>query len=69
MTGLRLVEGLDLGALGRRYGIDVRKCFAGAWERAEQAGLVRWSGARARLTERGRLCSNELFADLLVDPR
>jgi oxygen-independent coproporphyrinogen-3 oxidase len=65
ILGLRLVEGIDVGRLGERYGLDVRAAFAGAWERAERGGLVTWSGPQARLTEHGRLCSNELFAELL----
>lgn len=65
MLGLRLIEGVDLAALADRYGIDPARCFAGAWERAEQAAVLERRGSRIRLTDRGRLCSNELFAELV----
>ena len=68
MFGLRLVEGIDASRLGLRYGVDVRDAFTVAWSRADEAELVEWHGDRARLTERGRLYSNELFADLLDGP-
>jgi len=65
MLGLRLIEGVDLAALADRYGIDPARCFAGAWEHAEQGGVLERRGSRIRLTDRGRLCSNELFAELV----
>src|SRR5262249_8717865 len=66
--GLRVVEGIDLAELGARYGADPSRRHADAWERAEAAGLLVREGDRVRLTSRGRLRSNELFADLLVTP-
>lgn len=61
MLGLRLAEGIDLEALGARYGIDVEARFAADWEEAEEAGLLLREGARVRLTGEGRLRSNALF--------
>jgi oxygen-independent coproporphyrinogen-3 oxidase len=59
--GLRLVEGVDLGALEREYGMRPE----GIGEMAE-AGLVECAGDRLRLTARGRMASNEVFERLLV---
>ena len=61
MLGLRLVEGVDLDALGVRYGTDVRARYAEDWERAVEAKLVVLEGPRARLTREGWLHSNDVF--------
>jgi oxygen-independent coproporphyrinogen-3 oxidase len=66
--GLRLVEGVDLGLLGSRYGADLRQRYAAAWERGEAAGLIAWDGDRVRLIPAGRVRSNELFSELIGDP-
>ena len=63
--GLRVVAGVDVDVLSARYRIDALRRFAPAWERARSAGLIVESGARIALTSRGRLRSNELFADLV----
>jgi oxygen-independent coproporphyrinogen-3 oxidase len=67
--GLRVVEGVDLAALSRRYGIDARARFAAAWDRARAAGSIVERGGRVALTPEGRLKSNELFADLVGEGR
>ena len=66
--GLRVVEGVDLAALGARYGADLTTRHAAAWERGTAAGLIAWEGSRVRLTPAGRLRSNELFVELIGDP-
>jgi oxygen-independent coproporphyrinogen-3 oxidase len=66
VLGLRLVEGVDLGRLSERYGLDAREGYREAWERAGAAGLVERLGDRVRLTARGRMWSNELFAELIT---
>jgi len=65
--GLRLVAGLDLDALGRRYEIDLWQAYAPVWERAVERRLLTRSGGVARLTDRGRLCSNAVFVELIGD--
>jgi oxygen-independent coproporphyrinogen-3 oxidase len=59
--GLRLVEGVDLAAIEREFGM-VPEGIA----QMEAAGLVLLEGARLRLTARGRMASNEVFGRLLV---
>lgn len=61
MLGLRLRCGVDLDALAQRYGLDPRRLYKEAWERAQEAGLVVFEGTQVRLTPEGRLRSNELF--------
>jgi oxygen-independent coproporphyrinogen-3 oxidase len=65
ILGLRLAEGVDLHGLGERYGTDVGALFERAWDRARAAGVIEWHGSRVALTPSGRLCSNELFAELI----
>jgi oxygen-independent coproporphyrinogen-3 oxidase len=65
ILGLRLNEGVDLEALGERYEVDLGGRYRECWGRAVEAGLLEWSYPRVTLTARGRLLSNELFADLL----
>ena len=64
--GLRVVEGVDLDLLSRRYAIDPRVRWREAFARAHDAGLTVVEGGRVRLTAAGRLRSNELFAELLT---
>ena len=66
--GLRVVEGVDLAALGARYDADLTTRHAAAWERGTAAGLITFTGSRVRLTPAGRVRSNELFAELIGDP-
>ena len=68
-TGLRLTEGVDLGALGRRYGVDA---WAQYWEDLApyvEAGLAVREGGRLRLTRRGLLLANEVMAVFVGDVR
>jgi oxygen-independent coproporphyrinogen-3 oxidase len=61
-TGLRLSEGLDVEAVGRRYGVDVFARYGDALRPFIEAGwLVREDG-RLRLTREGMLMANEVMA-------
>jgi len=61
-TGLRLSAGVDLGAIGRRYGVDVWARFGAELEPFIQNGCLRQDGARLWLTRRGMLLANEVMA-------
>jgi oxygen-independent coproporphyrinogen-3 oxidase len=65
MLGLRLVEGIDLGALDDAMP-GTRARFEGLLERHASAGLVERDGIRWRLTVRGALLSNEVFSDVIA---
>jgi len=60
--GLRLTDGISLSAYEEQTGIDLRKKYAGELERVADAGLIEFAGDRLRLTRRGMLFSNEVFA-------
>ena len=61
-TGLRLNEGLDLAAVGRRYGVDVWQRFGADLAPFVDAGCLLREGSRLRLTREGMLVANEVMA-------
>jgi oxygen-independent coproporphyrinogen-3 oxidase len=65
VTGLRLLEGVDLEALAARYGAAIPAPAEPLLGLLAADGLVAIDGARLRLTRRGRLVSNEIFERLL----
>ncbi len=61
-TGLRLVEGLDLDALQRRYGVDVWSRFGPQLTPFVEEGLLVRDGPVLRLTRRGMLLAHEIMS-------
>ena len=61
-TGLRLVDGVDLAAVGQRYGVDVWGRFGRELQPFVAEGLLIRDGARLRLTRAGMLVANEIMA-------
>jgi oxygen-independent coproporphyrinogen-3 oxidase len=66
--GLRLNRGIDLARLQKQIGSWAER--ADPWDSAIrqciQEGLIEQEGSRIRLTARGRLLSNEVFARFLI---
>ena len=62
ILGLRLVDGIDESVAGAHPAIEEGLAWAAANDLAERVD------DRVRLTPRGRLLSNEVFARLLPDP-
>ena len=67
MVELRLVEGLRLEAFARRFHTDFQAVFGARLGEVWSAGLLEMEGDALRLTDRGRLLGNEVFARLLPD--
>ncbi len=63
--GLRLNEGISIGALEREFGPDGTRVYAATLAELEGDGLLELPGNRVRLTEAGRLMSNEVFGRFL----
>ncbi|HUR34243.1 MAG TPA: radical SAM family heme chaperone HemW [Vicinamibacterales bacterium] len=61
-TGLRLTQGLDLEAIGRRYDCDVWARFGADLQPFVDAGILDHDHATLRLTRRGMLLANEVMA-------
>ncbi|MDP9237230.1 MAG: radical SAM family heme chaperone HemW [Chloroflexota bacterium] len=68
ILGLRLIEGIDLGAFDRRHGRSVDERHGPVFEEFVGYGLLERTATHLRLTARGRLLSNELFQRLLPQP-
>ena len=64
-TGLRLVEGIDVDALGRRYNTDLRAQFGQKLQRYFEAGLLIDAEGRWRLTRSGMLVSNDVMKNFV----
>jgi putative oxygen-independent coproporphyrinogen III oxidase len=62
--GLRMMRGIDLENYRTRFGRDLRDQYDGELDRLRAAGLIEMSDGRLRLTSRGALLSNEVFATL-----
>lgn len=62
--GLRLMRGLDLADYRSRFGADLREQYDAELVRLRAAGLIEIDHELLRLTTRGALLSNEVFAAL-----
>jgi oxygen-independent coproporphyrinogen-3 oxidase len=62
--GLRLMRGLDLRIYQARFGSDLRGEYKRELVRLGEAGLIEIEGELLKLTTRGVLLSNEVFAAL-----
>jgi oxygen-independent coproporphyrinogen-3 oxidase len=64
--GLRTNEGVDVAALRREFGEELLEPAMETVRRFAENRLLVFDGARARLTARGRLISNEVFQEFLA---
>lgn len=64
--GLRTVEGVNLEDAVGRYGVSAASIFRDEFAELAEAGLVEADRGNVRLTARGRLVSNEVFARLIA---
>jgi len=62
--GLRMLAGISLEHYRARFGSDLRAEYNGELNRLRAAGLIEIDEQRLRLTSRGALLSNEVFAAL-----
>lgn len=60
-TAIRLTEGVDLKAIGDRYGVDVWARYGPALQPFLDGGLARLNGGRLRLSRNGMLVANEIM--------
>jgi oxygen-independent coproporphyrinogen-3 oxidase len=65
--GLRLNRGIDLDGLRTEFGLETVGVWESAIQECVQDGLLEQQGATLRLTARGRLLSNEVFARFLTE--
>jgi putative oxygen-independent coproporphyrinogen III oxidase len=67
--GLRMNCGVSLAGIASRFGQPAIDELATAFDELIDAGLLQRDGDRVRLTSRGRLLSNEVFARFIRDER
>jgi oxygen-independent coproporphyrinogen-3 oxidase len=67
-TGLRLSGGIDLGAVQRRYGVDVWDRFGGELQLFVDEEILNYDGRSVRLTRRGMLLAHEIMAVFIRTP-
>jgi oxygen-independent coproporphyrinogen-3 oxidase len=60
--GLRMMRGVDLNEVKNRFDIDLLSQYAADLDRLSSLGLIEIAEKRLRLTSRGALFSNEVFA-------
>jgi len=58
------MRGVDLNVYRSRFGSDLRDQFNGELNRLQGAGLIEIDESSVKLTMRGALLSNEVFAAL-----
>ena len=63
--GLRLTQGVSLKELSTSFGDEAVGRFRGAIAELVDDGLIQQDGDLIRLTSKGRLLSNEVFARFL----
>jgi oxygen-independent coproporphyrinogen-3 oxidase len=61
-TGLRLTSGIDVEAVGARYGADVWGRYGASLQPFLDGGLLLREGPRLRLTREGMLLANEIMS-------
>jgi len=66
MVGLRLREGIDLGAFARAYGVHLATAYAEPINELLESGHLQPSDGRLRLTDRGRLVADAVLARLVA---
>jgi oxygen-independent coproporphyrinogen-3 oxidase len=60
--GLRRREGITLGDFSRRYGVDVWARYGRDLEELRESGLIECDGESLRVTRKGLVLANEVFA-------
>jgi oxygen-independent coproporphyrinogen-3 oxidase len=66
MLGLRLREGIDVGAFARQYGVDLQTVYAVPIVELTQAGYVQLADGRLCLTTRGWLVADAVLGRFLA---
>lgn len=65
MMGLRLVEGLELKSLHRRYGVDPGQHYGSTLKKLVEEGFIEITQTHMRITTKGWSLSNQIMAELV----
>ena len=67
MMGMRLNSGVSLAGFNQRFGTTLDSVFPSEILRLTRLDLIEISQGFIRLSDRGRLLGNEVFAEFVVD--
>ncbi len=62
LTGLRLIKGIEISDVMRKYGIDIMERYGSEISHLAKKGLLEKEGQTLRLTHKGIIFSNEVFS-------
>jgi oxygen-independent coproporphyrinogen-3 oxidase len=66
MLGLRLIEeGVERARFHERFGVDLDQVYGATIEQLIAQGMLEYGAERNRLTQKGRLLGNRVFAEFL----
>lgn len=65
IIGLRMIEGVSVKSLEKRFKIKPINYYGEIWQQFEQKGLVETKDGNMRITEKGRPLSNTIMAELV----
>jgi len=63
--GLRLVEGLDTEEFRKRFGLVFEEVYRDQIQRLVGLGLIEFAGQKIRLSQRGLMLGNMVFAEFV----
>lgn len=66
MLGLRLIRGVEWERFHRQFGISIHEAFPGVVQELKAKGLIQTDGQGLRLTRRGLMLGNDVFAAFLT---
>jgi oxygen-independent coproporphyrinogen-3 oxidase len=66
--GLRLVQGVNVLEYKARFGVEPRRAYGAQIKRLVALGLLEEDGEYLRLSARGRLLANQVFAEFVGPP-
>ena len=67
MMGMRLSEGVSMSRFAGRFGAQLGDVFTDEISRLLDIGLIEITGESIRLSKRGFLLGNEVFAEFIGD--
>ena len=65
MLGLRMVDGVSLGAFAARFGIPFEKAYPEACRKLSEKGWLELTAQRAKLTKQGLLMQNSALMEFM----
>jgi len=65
--GLRMMEGVEIGQLSAKYGVDVGTLYLEKMVKLQELGYVSYEAGNLKLTQKGLMMANLVFEAFLVE--